>query len=382
MVTKYKLKKDTSSFFTCFLQVVFILLNILKLIVLWLGGKKSRWRCRFILFKLVYHVSIVAKRNAERMVFHHMLGNLPRILHLSVMPVMHYGNPMDIQRSHGIPWVAHGLRLLLVNHFVASLWQPVGPVHLILFGGRDVSVKNWHIGITFKTSFICLEVIKSGSVHRCEVFNGWRGKSRSVELEGRDLVSTEECTAKDFPVFLRLWSGLWNAATATIHRIPLCNGFALELNTIHSGNCSLTKFFSVPVLRHFPVSQSINSFNMQSFDSTEETQDSLVFRSSLSPRLGAFWIITWLIAKVDVHPQNLVERTFAILVLIFGLVLFSSKAQCEAFFQSISLTGFSSTAPSTVFFTAERDRLSKVDFSLRDMLTCSVSREGPFWAFR
>ena len=31
--------------------------------------------------------------------------------------------------------------------------------------------------------------------------------------------------------------------------------------------------------------------------------------------------------KVDVHPQNLVERTFAILVLIFGLVLFSSHAQ-------------------------------------------------------
>jgi len=29
-------------------------------------------------------------------------------------------------------------------------------------------------------------------------------------------------------------------------------------------------------------------------------------------------------ATVDVHPQNLVERTFAILVLIFGLVLFSS----------------------------------------------------------
>jgi len=31
--------------------------------------------------------------------------------------------------------------------------------------------------------------------------------------------------------------------------------------------------------------------------------------------------------KVDVHPQNMVERTFAILVLIFGLVLFSSHAQ-------------------------------------------------------
>lgn len=27
--------------------------------------------------------------------------------------------------------------------------------------------------------------------------------------------------------------------------------------------------------------------------------------------------------QVDVHPQNMVERTFAILVLIFGLVLFS-----------------------------------------------------------
>lgn len=86
-----------------------------------------------------------------------------------------------------------------------------------------------------------------------------------------------------FPCNSRFWSGLWNAATATIHRIPLCNGFALELNTIHSGNCSLTKFFSVPDLRHFPVSQSINSSNMQSFDSTEEMQESLMFRSSLSP---------------------------------------------------------------------------------------------------
>lgn len=91
-----------------------------------------------------------------------------------------------------------------------------------------------------------------------------------------------------FPCNSRFWSGLWNAATATIHRIPLCNGFALELNTIHSGNCSLTKFFSVPDLRHFPVSQSINSSNMQSFDSTEEMQESLVFRSSLSPDWALF----------------------------------------------------------------------------------------------
>ena len=180
-----------------FLQVVFILLNILKLIVLWLVGKKVQVKkcpfgCRFILFKLAYHVSIVAKKECRTDGFSPHAWEMPRILLSSVMPVMHFGNPMGIQRSHGIPWVAHGLRLLLVNHFVASLWQPVGPVHLISVGGRDVSVKNWHIGIAFETSFICLEVIKSTSVHRCEVFNGWRGKSRSVELEGRDLVPTEK----------------------------------------------------------------------------------------------------------------------------------------------------------------------------------------------
>lgn len=132
----------------------------------------------------------------------------------------------------------------------------------------------------------------------------------------------------------------------------------------------------MPDLRHFPVSQSINSSNMQSFDSTEETQESLVFRTvdgrnhhladcqggcTSSESGGAHFCYS----RIDFWPR----------------AFFVQSSMRSIFFQSISLTGFSSTAPSTAFFTAERDRLSKVDFSLHDMLTCSVSREGPFLAF-
>ena len=241
-----------------------------------------------------------------------------------------------------IPWVAHGLRLLLVNHFVASLWQPVGPVHLILFGGRDVSmcptVKNWHIGITFETSLICLEVIKSGSVHRCEVFNGWRGKSRSVELEGRDLVPTEECTAKDFPAIRASDQvyGMQPQQQSIEYRYATALHWSLTQFT--PATAAWQSFFQclicVTFLSH---NLSIHLSLICNLLIQQKKCKKVWCFVALSPLVGAFWIITWLIAKVDVHPQNLVERTFAILVLIFGLVLFSSKAQCEAFFQVVSV---------------------------------------------
>ena len=41
--------------------------------------------------------------------------------------------------------------------------------------------------------------------------------------------------------------------------------------------------------------------------------------------------------EVDVHPQNMVERTFAILVLIFGLVLFSPLPELSCVFSSLNL---------------------------------------------
>lgn len=48
---------------------------------------------------------------------------------------------------------------------------------------------------------------------------------------------------------------------------------------------------------------------------------------------GMFGGRSWACFKVDVHPQNLVERTFAILVLIFGLVLFSPRAHTSSISQ-------------------------------------------------
>eukprot|EP00438_Fugacium_kawagutii_P026712 Skav219970 [mRNA] locus=scaffold2879:389420:443892:+ [translate_table: standard] len=53
----------------------------------------------------------------------------------------------------------------------------------------------------------------------------------------------------------------------------------------------------------------------------QPTQQSIEYRYATA----LHWSLTQFTpATVDVHPQNLVERTFAILVLIFGLVLFSS----------------------------------------------------------
>ncbi len=97
-------------------------------------------------------------------------------------------------------------------------------------------------------------------------------------------MSTYRCQRKPWHA-ARRWSGLWNAATATIHRISLCNGFALELNAIHSGNCNLTMFFAkLPFWSVTFLSHNLSIHNSFFW----------VFRSSLSPDRGpASWLLRW-----------------------------------------------------------------------------------------
>ena len=315
MVTKCKLKKDTSSFFSCFYRWSLSCWTFWSWLSCGSAGKNSRWRnvhkyCWFHLdagsfFEIgVSCVNCRKKRMQNGWFFTTCLAICPEfsIHFLGWTFVSHASHAFwgsGIQQSHGIPWVAHGLRLLLVNHFVASLWQPVGPVHLILFGGRDVSmcptVKNWHIGITFETSLICLEVIKSGSVHRCEVFNGWRGKSRSVELEGRDLVSTEECTAKDFPAICAYDQvyGMQPQQQSIEYRYATALHWSLTQFT--PATATWQSFFSAWLLSCLTIYQFIYGLICNLLIQQKKRKKVWCF-VALSPRLGAFWIITWLIA--------------------------------------------------------------------------------------
>lgn len=149
------------------------------------------------------------KKNAERMVFHHILGkcqefSIRQSCQSCILGIRYPTVPRD---PMGGPWVEASACESLRSIIVATC--RTCPFDL---GWRercvDVSycqeLTYWYNFLKQASFALKLSSQLSTSVHRCEVFNGWRGKSRSVELEGRDLVSTEECTAKDFPAIFAL----------------------------------------------------------------------------------------------------------------------------------------------------------------------------------
>lgn len=164
-----------------------------------------------------------------------------------------------------------------LRSIIVATWK--GPVHLMCFS---------KIGIWIKLSKqVASFALKWSSQAQCigtwsKVFNGWPGKSRSVQLEGRDLVSTEEC-AKDFPAICGYDQvyGMQPQQQSIEYRYATALHWSLTQFT--PATATWQRFFSA-WFASLSCLAIISIYHMQSFDSREETQESLVFRSSLSPK--------------------------------------------------------------------------------------------------